>query len=128
MTQRRVPQRSNFQRPPKEQIYPRFSDFFKPSRHRLLVDALHRRITSGQFLLPPGNFTLAIDLEEYKTLEFLLWLSGLRTQHSLHEVVGLIPGLTQWVKGPALLYCRLQIQLGSSAAVAVAYAAAAAPI
>ena len=79
-------------------------------------------------MLPPGNLTLAIDLEEYKTLEFLLWLSGLRTQHSLHEVVGLIPGLIQWVKGPAFLYCRLQMQLGSSAAVAVAYAAAAAPI
>ena len=32
--------------------------------------------------------------------EFLLWLSGLRTQHSVHEDTGLIPGLTQWVKDP----------------------------
>ena len=27
--------------------------------------------------------------------EFPLWLSGLRTQHSLHEDVGLVPGLAQ---------------------------------
>ena len=30
--------------------------------------------------------------------EFLLWLSGLGTQHNVPEVSGLIPGLTQWVK------------------------------
>ena len=32
------------------------------------------------------------------TQEFLLWLSGLRTQHSVHEDLGSIPGLFQWVK------------------------------
>ena len=31
-------------------------------------------------------------------MEFLLWLSGLRTQCCLCEDVGSIPGLTQWVK------------------------------
>ena len=36
------------------------------------------------------------------SVEFLLWLSRLRTQHSAHEVVGSIPGLTQCVKDPAL--------------------------
>ena len=34
--------------------------------------------------------------------EFPLWLSGLRTQFSVCEDVGLIPALAQWVKDPAL--------------------------
>ena len=36
-------------------------------------------------------------------MEFLLWLSGLRAQHSVHEDEGLIPGLIWWIKDPALL-------------------------
>ena len=31
-------------------------------------------------------------------LEFPLWLSGLRTQHSVHKDAGLVPRLAQWVK------------------------------
>ena len=34
--------------------------------------------------------------------EFPLWLSRLRNQHSVCENAGSIPGLSQWVKNPAL--------------------------
>ena len=33
--------------------------------------------------------------------EFPLWFGQLITQHSVHEDIGLIPGLPQWVKDPA---------------------------
>ena len=39
--------------------------------------------------------------------KFLLWLRGLRTQHSVSENVGLIPGLSQWVKDEMLLWLWL---------------------
>ena len=53
----------------------------------------------------------SLALKRHTTVEFPLWLSGLRTCHSLYEEAGLIPGLTQWLKDLALC--------GSSIAVAV---------
>ena len=43
--------------------------------------------------------------------EFLLWLTRLRTLTSIHEDVGLIPGLAPWVKDWCCheLWCRSQI-------------------
>ena len=35
--------------------------------------------------------------------EFLFWLSGLRSQHSVHEDASSIPALAQWLQDPALL-------------------------
>ena len=55
-------------------------------------------------------------------MEFPLWLGRLRTQCSLREDAGLIPGLTQGIKDPALLqlWHRSQMWLRSSVAVAQA--------
>ena len=41
-------------------------------------------------------------------LELLLWHSRLRSPHCLCSASGLIPGLVQWIKDPALLqlWCR----------------------
>ena len=41
--------------------------------------------------------------------EFLLWLSGLKTQCDLHQDAGLIPGLTQWVKDLVLLQAAVYV-------------------
>ena len=45
--------------------------------------------------------------------EFLLWLRGLRTQHSICEDVGLIPGLAEQVKDPALTRLQCRCRCGS---------------
>ena len=64
-------------------------------------------------------------IEEASHEEFPLWLSKLRPRPSVHEDVGLIPVLDQWVKECCLkLRHRSQMQLRSSVAVAVAAAVA----
>ena len=47
-------------------------------------------------------------LQEKICGEFLLWLSGLRIRHSVHEV-GSTPGLAQWVKGLVLPQASAQV-------------------
>ena len=44
-----------------------------------------------------------------KKTEFLLWVNGLRTQHSVCEDVSLIPDLTQCVKDLALPQAAAQV-------------------
>ena len=40
---------------------------------------------------------------KFSVSDFLFWLSGLRTQYSLPEDEGSIPGSAQWVKDLALM-------------------------
>ena len=42
-------------------------------------------------------------------VEFPLWVSRLRTQHSVREDVGSIPALSQWVKDPVLQQAVAQV-------------------
>ena len=60
---------------------------------------------SSKVLVWPHITTLIYFSTYWFPLEFPLWLSGLRTQHSVREDVGSIPGLTQWVKDRAFPLC-----------------------
>ena len=58
-----------------------------------------------------------------------MWLSELRTQHSVHEDGGSIHGLPQWLKYPChKLKHKSQMWLKSGVAMAVAWVSAAALI
>lgn len=57
------------------------------------------------------------------TQEFPLWLNSLKTQYTLCEDVGSIPGLAQWIKEPPLpkaVAYMLQMWLGFNVAMPVA--------
>ena len=65
-------------------------------------------------------YKLPIYIFKKKVLEFSVWLSRLRTQHSVHEDAS-ISGLTQWVKDLVLLYrSQLPLECGVAMAMAVA--------
>ena len=66
-------------------------------------------------------FSLPKILSQKPSWEFLLWLSGLRTWHHVHEDVGSVSGLVSGLRlwGCHKLWRRLQMQLGSSIAMAV---------
>ena len=59
-------------------------------------------IESGVLGHIPNVFWPLLSSLKKKKMEFPLWLSGLRTRHSVREDVGLIPGLAQWVKDSTL--------------------------
>ena len=64
------------------------------------------RLVWGYVFSVPGGcflFFWPLVLLKLYCLEFLLWLSGLRTWHSVFEDVGSVPGLPQWVKDRTLL-------------------------
>ena len=50
-----------------------------------------------------GNVIFVHSIQNMTCMEFQLWLGELRTQHSVPEDTGLIPGPTQRVEDAALL-------------------------
>ena len=52
-------------------------------------------------VIKQNTYTELLEIKN-KKVEFSLCLSRLRTQHYLHEDVGSIPSLAQWVKDPVL--------------------------
>ena len=59
---------------------------------------MHKSLIFMKSNLLPFSF-----LSKRSGVPIMAQLNRLRTQHSVHEDVGLSPGLTQWVKDPALL-------------------------
>ena len=75
-------------------------------------------------LRPGGSNPLQLYIFDKGGWEFPLWFSGLRTQPSVPEDVGLIPVLAHGVRDPVWqwLWCRLAAQLQSDLAWELPYA------
>ena len=55
------------------------------------------------------SFHFSLSLIENVFRGFPLWLSGLRTWHSVHEEVSSFPGLAQWFKNLAVLQASANV-------------------
>ena len=74
------------------------------SSFQIKIFYLCSRLHPFSYLLLHINYSFfQMHLNSVPKSEFLLWLSGLRTQHIVHEDVGPILDLAQWVKDLALL-------------------------
>ena len=94
------------------------SGIFHSLAHIVPTITLHRRYFNPLFnikirLSRMFNQVVQGHLTVEKIGEVPLWLSRLRTWHSFRNDASLIPGITQWVKDPALPQAAPQVTDGA---------------